>query len=64
MKTVKEAIKQFGDEWWYEIINENGQMVQEGRIEDLGEYMEEMVDQVKFINFGDIESQIIKLYIA
>nr|DAW81786.1 MAG TPA: hypothetical protein [Caudoviricetes sp.] len=64
MKTVKEAIKQFGDEWWYEIINENGQMVQEGRIEDMGEYMEEMVDQVKFINFGDIESQIIKLYIA
>lgn len=64
MKTVKEAIKQFGDEWWYEIINENGQMVQEGRIEDMGEYMEEMVDQVKFIHFGDIESQIIKLYIA
>lgn len=64
MKTVKEAIKQFGDEWWYEIINENGQMVQDGRIEDMGEYMEEMVDQVKFINFGDIESQIIKLYIA
>lgn len=64
MKTVKEAIEQFGDEWWYEIINENGQMVQEGRIEDMGEYMEEMVDQVKFINFGDIESQIIKLYIA
>lgn len=64
MKTVKEAIKQFGDEWWYEIINENGQMVQEGRIEDMGEYMEEMVDQVKFINFGDIESQIIELYIA
>lgn len=64
MKTVKEAIKQFGDEWWYEIINENGQMAQEGRIEDMGEYMEEMVDQVKFINFGDIESQIIKLYIA
>ena len=64
MKTVKEAIEQFGDEWWYEIINENGQMVQEGRIEDMGEYMEEMVDQVKFINYGDIESQIIKLYIA
>ena len=64
MKTVKEAIKQFGDEWWYEIINENGQMVQEGRIEDMGEYMEEMVDQVKFINYGDIECQIIKLYIA
>lgn len=64
MKTVKEAIKQFGDEWWYEIINENGQMVQDGRIEDMGEYMEEMVDQVKFINYGDIESQIIKLYIA
>lgn len=64
MKTVKEAIEQFGDEWWYEIINENGQMVQDGRIEDMGEYMEEVVDQVKFINFGDIESQIIKLYIA
>lgn len=64
MKTVKEAIKQFGDEWWYEIINENGQMVQDGRIEDMGEYMEETVDQVKFINYGDIESQIIKLYIA
>ena len=30
----------------------------------MGEYMEEMVDQVKFINFRDIESQIIKLYIA
>lgn len=64
MKTVKEAIEQFGDEWWYEIINENGQMVQDGRIEDMGEYMEEMVDQVKFINYGDIESQIIKLYLA
>ncbi|ADT64036.1 hypothetical protein [Streptococcus phage Dp-1] len=64
MKTVKEAIKQFGDEWWYEIINENGQMIQDGRIEDMGEYMEETVDQVKFINYGDIESQIIKLYIA
>lgn len=64
MKTVKEAIEQFGDEWWYEIINENGQMVQDGRIEDMGEYLEEMVDQVKFINYGDIESQIIKLYLA
>ncbi len=64
MKTVKDAIEQFGDEWWYEIINENGQMVQDGRIEDMGEYMEEMVDQVKFIDYGDIESQIIKLYIA
>lgn len=64
MKTVREAIKQFGDEWWYEIINENGQMVQDGRIEDMDEYMEEMVDQVKFINYGDIESQIIQLYIA
>lgn len=64
MKTVKEAIEQFGDEWWYEIINENGQMVQDGRIEDMGEYMEERVDQVKFINYGDIESQIIKLCLA
>ena len=64
MKTVKEAIEQFGDEWWYEIINENGQMVQDGRIEDMGEYMEELVNQVKFIDYGDIESQIIKLYIA
>ena len=64
MKTVKEAIKQFGDEWWYEIINENGQMVQDGRIEDMGKYMDEVVDQVKFIDYGDIESQIIKLYIA
>lgn len=63
MKTVKQAIKQFGDEWWYEIIKD-GQMVQDGRIEDMGEYMEELVDQVKFIDYGDIESQIIKLYIA
>lgn len=63
MKTVKQAIKQFGDEWWYEIIKD-GQKVQDGRIEDMGEYMEELVDQVKFIDYGDIESQIIKLFIA
>lgn len=63
MKTVRQAIKQFGDEWWYEIIKD-GQMVRDGRIEDMGEYMEELVDQVKFIDYGDIESQIIKLFIA
>ena len=30
----------------------------------MGPYMDKMVDQVKFINFGDIECQIIKLYLA
>nr|DAV68726.1 MAG TPA: hypothetical protein [Caudoviricetes sp.] len=64
MKTVQQTIKQFGDEWWYEIIDTDNKLLNEGRIEDMGPYMDKMVDQVKFINFGDIECQIIKLYLA
>ena len=64
MKTVQEAIKQFGDEWWYEIINTEGELLQEGRIEDMGDYMDEVVEEVKFIDYGNIESQIIKLFVA
>lgn len=63
MKTVQQSIKQFGDEWWYEIINAEGQLLQEGRIEDMGEYMSKVVTEVKFIDYGNIESQIIKLFI-
>lgn len=64
MKTVKDAIEQFGDEWYYQIYNRYSLLYKEGRIEDLEGYMGNVVEEVRFTNFGDIEYQIIKLYIA
>ena len=61
--TVKDAIKQFGDEWYYQIFNKYNTLIIEGRIEDLGAYMDKVVEEVRFTNYGDIESQLIKLYI-
>ena len=63
MKTVKDAIEQFGDEWYYQIYNRRGLLYKEGRIEDLEGYMGNVVEEVRFTNFGDIEYQLIKLYI-
>lgn len=61
--TVKDAIEQFGDEWYYQIFNKYNTLITEGRIEDLGAYMDKVVEEVRFTNYGDIESQLIKLYI-
>ena len=61
--TVKDAIKQFGDEWYYQIFNKYNTLIIEGRIEDLGAYMDKVVEEVRFTNYGDIECQLIKLYI-
>lgn len=61
--TVKVAIKQFGDEWYYQIFNNYNTLITEGRIEDLGAYMDKVVEEVRFTNYGDIECQLIKLYI-
>ena len=61
--TVKDAIEQFGDEWYYQIFNSYNTLIIEGRIEDLGAYMDKVVEEVHFTNYGDIESQLIKLYI-
>ena len=61
--TVKDAIEQFGDEWYYQIFNRYNTLNIEGRIEDLGAYMDKVVEEVRFTNYGDIESQLIKLYI-
>ena len=61
--TVKAAIAQFGDEWYYQIFNNYNTLITEGRIEDLGAYMDKVVEEVRFTNYGDIECQLIKLYI-
>lgn len=61
--TVKAAIQQFGDEWYYQIFNNYNTLIIEGRIEDLGAYMDKVVEEVRFTNYGDIECQLIKLYI-
>lgn len=61
--TVKAAIDQFGDEWYYQIFNNYNTLIIEGRIEDLGAYMDKVVEEVRFTNYGDIECQLIKLYI-
>lgn len=61
--TVKDAIEQFGDEWYYQIFNSYNTLIIEGRIEDLGAYMDKIVEEVRFTNYGDIECQLIKLYI-
>ena len=61
--TVKDAIEQFGDEWYYQIFNNYNTLIIEGRIEDLGTYMDKVVEEVRFTNYGDIECQLIKLYI-
>lgn len=61
--TVKDAIEQFGDEWYYQIFNNYNTLIIEGRIEDLGAYMDRVVEEVRFTNYGDIECQLIKLYI-
>ena len=61
--TVKAAIEQFGDEWYYQIFNRYNTLIIEGRIEDLGDYMDKVVEEVRFTNYGDIECQLIKLYI-
>jgi hypothetical protein len=61
--TVKAAIEQFGDEWYYQIFNNYNTLIIEGRIEDLGAYMDKVVEEVRFTNYGDIECQLIKLYI-
>ena len=61
--TVKDAIEQFGDEWYYQIFNNYNTLIIEGHIEDLGAYMDKVVEEVRFTNYGDIESQLIKLYI-
>ena len=61
--TVKDAIEQFGDEWYYQIFNRYNTLIIEGRIEDLGAYMDKIVEEVRFTNYGDIECQLIKLYI-
>lgn len=61
--TVKDAIRQFGDEWYYQIFGSYNTLITEGRIEDLGAYMDKVVEEVRFTNYGDIECQLIKLYI-
>lgn len=61
--TVKDAIEQFGDYWYYQIFNSYNTLITEGRIEDLGAYMDKVVEEVRFTNYGDIECQLIKLYI-
>ena len=61
--TVKAAIEQFGDYWYYQIFNSYNTLITEGRIEDLGAYMDKVVEEVRFTNYGDIECQLIKLYI-
>ena len=61
--TVKAAIEQFGDQWYYQIFNNYNTLIIEGRIEDLGAYMDKVVEEVRFTNYGDIECQLIKLYI-
>lgn len=61
--TVKDAIEQFGDKWYYQIFNRYGLLYKEGRIEDLEGYMGNVVEEVRFTNYGDIECQLIKLYI-
>ena len=61
--TVKAAIEQFGEEWYYQIFNNYNTLIIEGRIEDLGAYMDKVVQEVRFTNYGDIECQLIKLYI-
>lgn len=61
--TVKDAIEQFGDEWYYQIFSRYGLLYKEGRIEDLEGYMGNVVEEVRFTNYGDIECQLIKLYI-
>jgi hypothetical protein len=61
--TVKAAIEQFGDEWYYQIFNNYNTLIIEGRIEDLGAYMDKVVQEVRFTNYGDIECQLINLYI-
>ena len=61
--TVKAAIEQFGDEWYYQIFNNYNTLITEGRIEDLEAYMDKVVEEVRFTNYGDIECQLIKLYI-
>lgn len=61
--TVKAAIEQFGDEWYYQIFNNYNTLIIEGRIEDLEGYMGNVVEEVRFTNYGDIECQLIKLYI-
>lgn len=60
--TVKDAIEQFGDYWYYQIFNNYNTLITEGRIEDLGAYMDKVVEEVRFTNYGDIECQLIKLY--
>ena len=61
--TVKAAIEQFGNQGYYQIFNSYNTLIQEGHSKDLGAYMNKVVEEVRFTNFGDIESQLIKLYI-
>ena len=62
MKTVNQAIAQFGEEWTYEVY-ENGEMVESGYGWDMDFWFGYSVTTVTIENFGDEESQIIKLYV-
>ena len=63
MKTVNQTIEYFGEEYTYEIY-ENGEMVEEGYGWDLDFWFMYSVTTVEIENWGDENSQIIKLYIS
>ena len=63
MKTVNQAIAQFGEEWSYEVV-ENGLIIEEGYGFDLSEMFGVKVAKVEIENFGDIDTQIIRLHVA
>ena len=62
MKTVNQAIAQFGEEWSYEVYKD-GRMVEAGYGFDLSEMLGVKVAKVEIENFGDEDAQIIKLYV-
>ena len=62
MKTVDQTIEYFGEEYTYEIY-ENGKMIEEGYGWDLGFWFGYSVTTVKIEDWGDENTQIIKLYI-
>ena len=62
MKTVNQTIEYFGEEYTYEIY-EDDVMVEEGYGWDLDFWFAYTVKTVTIENFGDEDAQIIKLYV-
>ena len=62
MKTVDQTIEYFGEEYTYEIY-ENGKMIEEGYGWEMGFWFGYSVTTVKIEDWGDENTQIIKLYI-